>query len=272
MSILNCKKKEFRILTSIQNGRVYIITIIISLVLIFLAFIYPACSRLVVSAGIGCSGLAAAIMAVFIDYINEKKRKEKIKAGRSKYLSEIYSDLRRLVGQFLWMSEHLEDDWFAWDSLSGKQFFTPVQHCIVPEEKRDLIADKSITIEEAKEELKAFSNGKFEWGNIDSLDSNIKNRLLKMYSALYEGNQDLIQETIQLDKNKLYLDSEEYLMLEETSYLHRGLSEVISSINPNSKYPMELCPSVLAELLDKLVKITEKEEKIIVGRHTTFFN
>ena len=108
-----------------KNLKIYIITILGSM-LLFVPSLVCECSHsnlqplYNVFSGIGCSGIAAAIMAIFLDYSNNRREQEKLKKAKSLYFKQIYDQLIMVVERILWFNERLQDADFNWGTYNGQ--------------------------------------------------------------------------------------------------------------------------------------------------------
>ena len=92
-----------------KNSRIYIGTIIVSLGLILFSFIphgWKIWENILVS--IGCSGIAAAVMAIFLEMHDERKEEKRRKELRQTFLVELDSELRHLFERVLWFEGVLD--------------------------------------------------------------------------------------------------------------------------------------------------------------------
>lgn len=89
-----------------MNKKIYIWTIIISLLLLIPACIWDH-NILTIISGIGCSGIAAAIMAVFLESAALKKEKERKIKARAIYFREVKDQLKMMIERILWFDQRL---------------------------------------------------------------------------------------------------------------------------------------------------------------------
>ena len=107
-------KKAFKLLKNFcVKNPIYVITILISIVLT-IPFMIWGTNVLSVLSGIGCSGIAAAIMAIFIDAKIDKDRKKKIEKAKATYFKSLYNELSIILQRILWFENRLEEDDFDW--------------------------------------------------------------------------------------------------------------------------------------------------------------
>ena len=93
--------------------KIYILTIVISI-----AFIIPGCivsyPVLNVLSSIGCSGIAAAIMAIFIEKHTKNQQETVKKKARKAYFQELHGQLKMMLERIVWFDERMDDAQFDW--------------------------------------------------------------------------------------------------------------------------------------------------------------
>ena len=70
----------------------YVITIIVAIILMIPYGLDNSCGWVNLLSGIGCSGVAAALMSIFLDRINEKREQERKDRFISGYLYPLYHE------------------------------------------------------------------------------------------------------------------------------------------------------------------------------------
>ena len=96
-----------------MKKKIYIWTIVISLLLLIPACIWN-CNIMTILSGIGCSGIAAAIMAIFLDMASLKRENERKAKTRAIYFRELKEQLKMMIERILWFDERLNEN-FDWD-------------------------------------------------------------------------------------------------------------------------------------------------------------
>lgn len=85
---------------------VYICTLLISIILISIAFIPGGAEFFeTVLLSIGCSGIAASIMAMFLEYVNLKREQTKKNYYRYVYFNDLSQQLKKLFERVLWFDK-----------------------------------------------------------------------------------------------------------------------------------------------------------------------
>ena len=95
-----------------MSTKIYIWTIIISLLILIPDFVWD-CNISTILSSIGCSGIAAAIMAFFLESASIKKEKKRKIKARTIYFRKIEDQLKMMIERILWFDERLNDD-FDW--------------------------------------------------------------------------------------------------------------------------------------------------------------
>lgn len=102
-----------------SNKCLYIISVLFSLVLVILGAILEGKIAAVFS-NVGCSGIAASVMALFLERISEKNRKLHLVNARSLYLRRLNDQLNMMLERILWFDARLNDLRFDWVLLPGR--------------------------------------------------------------------------------------------------------------------------------------------------------
>lgn len=184
---------------------IYITTLFISVILIILS-LFPGGYAAVgdVMMGIGCSGLAAAIMAIFLERANKKSNKEMNEFYRYTYFNDLNQQLKKLFERLLWFDKAIVylgvdkdlDYYLSYDFLL---------------EAGRLEIDEILHFEEADTCVKALLD-KYDEDNWD--DVNVSwNQVNKMLQIIGKASEGVFSELDRIKKDKFFL-------------IHRGLIEV----------------------------------------------
>ena len=96
-----------------MNKKIYFWTIAISILLLI-----PYCnwdhSFLSIISSIGCSGIAAAIMAIFLETAAENRERERNAKARSIFFKGLSDELKTTLERILWFDSRIEDNEFDW--------------------------------------------------------------------------------------------------------------------------------------------------------------
>lgn len=88
---------------NLDTKAIYIISIVVSLIFIIVSYIpYGIKGAEVILQGMGCSGIAAGIMAIFIDNTQQKQNKKRILELREKFLWRLNVQLKLLFERIIW--------------------------------------------------------------------------------------------------------------------------------------------------------------------------
>lgn len=92
---------------NLDTKAIYIISIFVSLIFIIVSYIpYGIKGAEVILQGVGCSGITAGIMAIFIDIAQQKQQKKRISELRENYLWSLNVQLKHLFERIIWF-EHV---------------------------------------------------------------------------------------------------------------------------------------------------------------------
>lgn len=126
-----------------ESFKFYIITIVISVICIIPSLIYD-CRILDVLSGVGCSGLAAAMMAIFLEIGKNNQEIQKRQKAKTLYFRRLNDQLTMIIERILWLNDRLDDEKFDWgleESVYSSLEYMVGQSKIYP--------DKAITYEDA---------------------------------------------------------------------------------------------------------------------------
>lgn len=216
-----------------ENKKIYLTTSVISLVLMIPGCIWSHCVLNMISS-IGCSGIAASIMALYIEQNSEKKEKLRLADAKNLYFKELNNQLNMTLGQILWFDEKMNDSQFDW-SLPIEQYCS-LSYMIQAKAKDDC----KISFEEAKARLKKVS----EKYNLESQKKMTRDELFKvqkMFRIIANYSKDLLFEIEKVKENKLILDTVEYLEMDKTDDLLFNISLGIGSMPlPKKNYSLAI--------------------------------
>lgn len=130
-----------------MNKKIYIWTIVISLLLLIPACIWN-CNIMTILSGIGCSGIAAAIMAIFLDMASLKRENERKAKTRAIYFRELKEQLKMMIERILWFDERLNEN-FDWDK--DPAIYSTLQYMLYAGQQYP--GEETISFEEAEARL-----------------------------------------------------------------------------------------------------------------------
>ena len=105
-----------------NEKNIYFIGLAISVLLIILSiYCCPFCAAIL--SGVGCSGVAATVMAYFLERASAKRKADRLKNARYVYFQSLNNQISMLIGRTLWFYYRLVDETFNW-SLQDDKYFT----------------------------------------------------------------------------------------------------------------------------------------------------
>lgn len=245
-----------------MNKKIYIWTIVISLLLLIPACIWEF-TPLTILSGVGCSGIAAAIMAIFLDSAAQKREEKRKTKAKAIYFRELKEQLKMMIERILWFEERLNDDDFDWsqkpESYSSFRYMIYVSQHYPSGEK--------ISFEEAETRL-AGSKDKYSLDQQSKMEPNQLERIQKMFFILAASGMTLLSEANSVKENRIELDAEGYLSLEEIESVHFKISLGISLMcKPNKNYGAAVESLVLA--YKTICNAGNYTDEINIGLHGT---
>lgn len=237
-----------------KNKKVYIITLLISTALLLPSFFYNSsqstdyCPLLSVLSGIGCSGIAAAIMAIFLEYTNNKREQEKLKRAKTLYFRQIYDQLVMMIERTLWFYERLPESSFNWDLPD--YVYSTLKYMVGMSTR---FPERSLTYAEAINMLKDVGE-KFNLDNIKQLGENEKHKINRLFQIVAASASYLLNEANSIKDNKLILDVEEYMGLDQNKSIMFDISFFVTLMaKPDKNYQAAV---------ESLIRVTEQIRKI----------
>ena len=252
-----------------KNLKIYITTLLGSLLLFVPSLLcgssYSNLRPLYdVFSGIGCSGIAAAVMAIFLEYSSTRREQEKLKQAKSLYFRQIYDQLIMTIERILWFNERLQDASFNWNlhdsDYSTFHYMTGIG---------SLYPQTSLPYDDAINKLKEIGV-KYNIDKIKIIAESDKYKIMRMFKIVSASCSYLLNEAITIKNNKLILGVEEYMSLDENSGVMFDISFFVGLMsNPYKNYQAAI---------DSLINVTERIRKlgqypkgdIRVGLHGSF--
>ncbi len=233
---------------------IHIIAIICSLSLIF-PYVICNCTVTTILSSIGSSGVAAAIVALYISNKEEKKSNQKLVTARRKYFSKIYKELVFLVQRILWYSERLDDNDFNWN-LQISDYLSIQYMCQASTQYPSI---KTISNKEAIEILKSIGN-KYSFENITKYSESEQFKINKMFNIIAASSIYLLSCANDLKENELTLDKEDYISLENNNIIVNYIALSISIMNRNvgNYYVAISCLNSVIESIQNITGFTDK--------------
>lgn len=244
-----------------MSKKIYSWTIVISVLLLIPACIWD-CSILTILSGIGCSGVAAAIMAIFLDIESLKKENERKARTRAIYFRELKQQLKMMLERILWFDERLNEN-FDWDQ--DPSLYMTLQYMLYVNQQYS--KEEEISFEEAEKRLNALKD-KYSLDQQASMQSDYLLKVQKMFFILGTSGIELLSEVNSLKERRIELDTEDYISLEEIDNmcLHIPLS-ISLMLKPNKNYGTAILLLVLA--YKTICTVGNYTDKISIGLHGT---
>ena len=244
-----------------MNKKIYFFTIAISLLLLIPACIWK-CNILTILSGIGCSGIASAIMAIFLDMASLKKENERKAKTRSIYFRELKEQLKMMIERVLWFDERLNDN-FDWDK--DPTIYSSLQYMLYANQQYP--NKEKISFEEAEARLNTLKD-KYSLVEQSKMQAINLQKLQKMFMILATSGITLLSEANSVNENKVELDSEDYLSLKEIENIHFQISMGISLMSKTNKnYGVAI--SLLVSAYKTICKVGNYNEEICIGLNGT---
>lgn len=245
-----------------MNKKIYAFTIAVSFLLMIpsLKWNNPLTSIL---SGIGCSGIAAAIMAIFLDWSNDKREKEKTQNAKRVYFSSINSQLNMLIERILWFDDRIDDESFNWGLQRSE--YNSLKYMVSASKQ---ITERSVSYEDAVSLLLTVGE-KYAHDKLSDLSNEKLVKIQKMFFIIADSCTVLIANTQSIFENKLILDREHYISLEDTDQLRFSIVfavDIMSKALPNYKAAI----TSIISASRKIRELGNYDDKIRIGLHGSF--
>lgn len=244
-----------------MNEKIYIGTIVISLLLLIPACIWDN-NVLAILSGIGCSGIAAAIMAIFLDMAALKKENEHKAKTRAIYFRELKEQLKMMIERILWFDERLNEN-FDWDK--DPEIYSTFQYMFYASQQYP--DEETISFEEAEARLSILKD-KYSLNQQSKMQSNHLQKVQKMFMILASSGIILLSEANSIKGCRVELDAEDYMSLKEIENICFQISLGVSLMcKANKNYGVAIQSIVSA--YKTICKAGNYTDKINIGLHGT---
>lgn len=236
-----------------KNLKIYIATILGSM-LLFVPSLLCECSysnlqpMYDVLSGIGCSGIAAAIMAIFLEHANNRREQEKLKKAKSLYFKQLYDQLIMLIGRVLWFNDRLKDADFNW--VLQDDVYSTLNYMVA---MRARYSETSETYDDAINKLRNIGV-KYNLENIKTIAESEKHKVARLFQIVAASSSYLLNEANSIKNNKLTLDVMDYMSIDENKGIMFDISFFITIMSKTNKN--------YQAAVDSLINVTEKIRKI----------
>lgn len=198
---------------------IYLLTLALSITLICLSFCSftnePVKSLLL---GIGCSGIAAALMAFFLDIKDSSVRTQQLKRLRKHYFEKTDIHLKFLLNRIIWLDAHVYDNQFDW----GR----PIEHY----SKQIYLHSQPI------ETLKNYSDarskviaceGKYSSSNMAAMGEAERKIARDMFLIVAQSSTDIVSLSEEMYRERTFLASEGYMSLSEVESIYSSVGQAL---------------------------------------------
>ena len=245
-----------------MNTKIYLCVIIVSLL-----FMIPACfydvGVLTVLSGIGCSGFAASIMAIYLENATQKKEKDRHQKARTTYFKNLNSQIVMLIERILWIDECMNDSNFNWNH--DPMFYSSINYLLSDDYNSKNQNSETISFDEAINRLIGIGR-KYNLEQQAQMSNDNIDKVQKMFFILASSSSQLISEVRKVAENKLILSSEEYISLSDIDELCTDISLSVGLMgNPKKNY--EFAISKLIEAAKTIREIGNYTNNICIGLH-----
>ena len=242
------------------SKNIYLVTAIISVALMASTYIgeYPIFTIL---SNIGCSGIAAAIMAFFLDRVAQKKEVERKAKARAVYFRELKEQLKMMIERILWFDQRMDEPDFDWDkdpaTYSSFLYMLFANHQYPEKEK--------ISFQEAESRLSVLQE-RYSREQQEKMSQGQLYKVQRMFLILYTSSLTLTSEVNSIKKDKLELDAEDYLSLEEIDELCRQIAVgIVLMGKPNKNYATAI--KFLISAYKTICRAGNYTDEIRIGLH-----
>lgn len=214
-----------------MNKKIYIITIIISTCLIIPSCISCMESYKIVSlfSGIGCSGIAAAVMAIFLESAALKREQAQKQKSKNRYFYGIYAQMKMLLERLLWFEEKLQVRDFNWD-LDPREYSTLNYMAFAAQGG----GGENLSFQEFEKRINVLCE-KYNLENIKNFSDNDVEKITKMFRILYESSEQLLIALNRLKSDELILENEGYISLDDNRAIAFNICLGIGLLNKKNK-------------------------------------
>lgn len=187
------------------------------------------CSVLNMLSGIGCSGIAASIMAIYIDLNTENKEKLRLKKARALYFGGINNQLNMILERIIWFDNRMSESQFNW-SLPPQEY-SSMKFMVWASSN---YKEESISFDEAEKRLKEIGE-KYNLEEQKKMTDEELGKVQKMFCIIANSSNYLLNEANTIKENKLTLNISEYLPMDKMDTLLFNISFGIGIMNSPGK-------------------------------------
>ena len=195
-----------------NNIRLYVYAIILSVLLIIPSLLLSGPFVTMLS-GIGCSGFAAAIMAICLERADNRRSRQRIETARKLYFCRLNNELKMLMARIIWFEKRIDDPAFDWEKDTS--FYSSLLFMISANKASE---NKTISFENAVATLKEIGN-KYNLDSFSKLPEKQKDTVRKMFQIIAYSGRYLLAELNRIKEDRLLLQIEGYISNEDIEKL-----------------------------------------------------
>lgn len=196
-----------------KNRWIYVGTVLTSIGLILFSFIpygWKVWENILVS--IGCSGIAAAIMAIFLELNDEKKVKNRREQLRQTFLAGLDDELRHLFERVLWFDNILDKI----DLSKEIEYYLSINFI---SEAHSAGYYRQTSLDECESEIKQICK-KYELEALRGRDSETRSKIQKMFFIIGSASMSIITELDIIKRNQMFLITNDIFSIEELNEIY----------------------------------------------------
>lgn len=235
--------------------KIYCGTLFVS-VLLLIPSLICGCAVSNIFSGIGCSGIAAALMAIFLEWENLQKNAK----AKSLYFEPFYNHLIVTFERILWFYDRLNDPEFDWDCADDVYFSMDYMLAVNPKYQ-----NRSLIYAEAVAELKSIGE-KYDFQKVKSLPPKDKHKITRLFRLVAIGSKNLLVDANAVLKDKIYLENQGYLSAEDNAQMNFDISVSIGIMLKKDK-SYKIAIDSLINIADQLRKKGTYNDCVTVGLH-----
>lgn len=218
---------------------IYVGTIIVSIVFIAVSFIpYGFVQAGDILVGLGCSGISAGLLAIFIDLKEKERFQERTEQLRRAVLLSLKEEIECVLGRIIWLHEVIdkidltkEIEYFLSDDF--KQY------------AKSLTDVKHITLEDYEAKLNEIRN-RFDLSEIQG-DIELQKRTKKLFQIIQATGTRIQDEVDILRKNKGFYINYQIFTFRDLNWLTICVGDMVNKFDTYKRGPFALSFDLLCE-------------------------
>lgn len=191
--------------------------------------------------GIGCSGITASVITLFI----EIRDSYELYHSQSVYFKKLYNSLIMLLQRILWFDERLSDSSFNWDLPPAE--YSSLNYMMYSHKK---YPTTKLNWTEFKDRIEQCEK-RYELNNLNSFTESQQTTIAKMFTIIHASSSDLNNNLLRICMNDVTLASQNFISLEDIETMRFNITLSIGLMNkPNKNYGLAI--RLLFKEADKL--------------------